>query len=338
MASELITKNSGLVLPEVPKDAQWDYTKSVGKVGSFVFKWKTLKAEVPEILDELWIAREKLSVDHSEAAKIMHGTKVPRTWTDYCQEIGSSRQVVNRWLARAGYLAIARQKNEAEAVEAVEKASTGEVVLNGEPPLVEIDGHLLLFGDNIDPAVRDLLPDRVSLAFADPPYNSTDQEWDGAHVWQQDYLADMADIVAVTPGISAIRDFMRKTEMPYLWSTATWISNGMTRGALGFGNWMYTAIFSSLKSIHRNRQDFEKATIKTSDSHDLGAKRQKPPEYLAWLFGLLSQEGDTILDPFAGAGTSVIVSHRMGRKCIGIEKDQATYQAMVKRVRMAIRE
>ena len=88
------------------------------------------------VLDELWIAREKLSVDHSEAAKIMHGTKVPRTWTDYCQEIGSSRRVVNRWLARAGYLAIARQKNEAEAVEAVEKASTGEVVLNGEPPLV----------------------------------------------------------------------------------------------------------------------------------------------------------------------------------------------------------
>ena len=74
MASELITKNSGLVLPEVPKDAQWDYTKSVGKVGSFVFKWKTLKAEVPEILDELWIAREKLSVGHRPK---ISGTKVP---------------------------------------------------------------------------------------------------------------------------------------------------------------------------------------------------------------------------------------------------------------------
>jgi hypothetical protein len=139
MASELITKNSGLVLPEVPKDAQWDYTKSVGKVGSFVFKWKTLKAEVPEILDELWIAREKLSVSPQEAVSASRNkSSMIRTWTDYCQEIGSSRQVVNRWLARAGYLAIARQKNEAEAVEAVEKASTGEVVLNGEPPLVEV--------------------------------------------------------------------------------------------------------------------------------------------------------------------------------------------------------
>ncbi len=138
MASELITKNSGLVLPEVPKDAQWDYTKSVGKVGSFVFKWKTLKAEVPEILDELWIAREKLSEQGGDRKSNQwnKSSTDKKTWTDYCQEIGSSRQAVNRWLARAGYLAIARQKNEAEAVEAVEKASTGEVVLNGEPPLV----------------------------------------------------------------------------------------------------------------------------------------------------------------------------------------------------------
>ena len=88
MASELITKNSGLVLPEVPKDAQWDYTKSVGKVGSFVFKWKTLKAEVPEILDELWIAREKLSVSPQEAVSASRDkSPMIRTWTDYCQEI-----------------------------------------------------------------------------------------------------------------------------------------------------------------------------------------------------------------------------------------------------------
>ena len=91
MASELITKNSGLVLPEVPKDAQWDYTKSVGKVGSFVFKWKTLKAEVPEILDELWIAREKLSEQGGDR-KSNQWDKSPtdkKTWTDYCQEFGS---------------------------------------------------------------------------------------------------------------------------------------------------------------------------------------------------------------------------------------------------------
>lgn len=50
---------------------------------------------------ELWIAREKLAVNKSDAAKIMHGTKVPcRTWSDYCEAIGSQKRVINRLLRR----------------------------------------------------------------------------------------------------------------------------------------------------------------------------------------------------------------------------------------------
>ena len=148
-----------------------------------------------------------------------------------------------------------------------------------------------------------------------------------------------ADVVAVTPGISALHDFMQQTAMPYRWSTACIINNGMARGALGFGNWMYTALFSKLASLHRSRQDIAEISIKASDKyddHDLGAKRQKPPAYLAWLFNLLTAEGDVILDPFAGSGTSVVVAHQLGRRCIGIEKDPATFAAMVQRVRVTV--
>ncbi len=200
------------------------------------------------------------------------------------------------------------------------------------------DGHLLIHGDNTDPEVQKIALagiGRVALAFADPPYNSTSEEWDGGHVWRQDFLAGAADVVAVTPGISSIQAFMQATEMPYRWSTATWITNGMARGALGFGNWIYTAIFSNLKSIHRNQQDFEKVTIRESDkfgSHELGAKRQKPPEYLTWLFSLLAQKGDVILDPFAGSGTSVIVAHQLGMRCVAIEKNRSTFEEMVARI------
>ena len=211
--------------------------------------------------------------------------------------------------------------------------------LTEEPPVVEIDGHLLLCGDNTDQAIRARLPAEVALAFCDPPYNSTDETWDGQHVWQQDYLAEIAAVVAVTPGISAIQDFMRQTAMPYKWSTACFIKNGMARGALGFGNWMYTAVFSAKPSIHRNRQDVEEIVIRNRDKHEdhsLGAKRQKPPEYLAWLLGLLANRGDVIIDAFAGSGTSVIVAHQLGMRCIAIEKDKDTYQAMVRRVRMFV--
>lgn len=80
--------------PVIPES--WDYDYSVSKTKSIIYKWKNLNYELAE---ELWIAREKLSHSPSEAAHVMHGTEVPRkTWTQYCKDIGSSKQVVNRWL------------------------------------------------------------------------------------------------------------------------------------------------------------------------------------------------------------------------------------------------
>jgi hypothetical protein len=81
---------------EVEAPKEWNYNESVQKVRNLKYKWKNLN---DEIVAELLRAREVLSKCPSEAAKIMHGTIDPgRTWTQYCGDIGSSRQVVNRWL------------------------------------------------------------------------------------------------------------------------------------------------------------------------------------------------------------------------------------------------
>lgn len=106
----------------------------------------------------------------------------------------------------------------------------------------------------------------------------------------------------------------------------------MTRGALGFGNWIYTALFSKQKSIHRNAQDIYSITINASDADELGAKRQKPPMYLSWLFNLLTEEGETILDVFGGSGVSVLIADKLKRRCICIEKDESTFNALVARI------
>lgn len=199
---------------------------------------------------------------------------------------------------------------------------------------VMVGPHTLMCADNQDDGARALMAAAgAQLVFADPPYNADVAEWDtGDFTWAQDFLMDYAPIVAVTPGIGNIPGFMRQTAMPYRWSTATVISNGMTRGALGFGNWIYTALFSK-GSIHRNAQDVYTVTINARDADELGAKRQKPPMYLSWLFDLLTKPGATIIDPFAGSGTSVIVAHNLGRVCIAIERDEDTFNSMVARVR-----
>ena len=48
-----------------------------------------------------------------------------------------------------------------------------------------------------------------------------------------------------------------------------------------------------------------------------------------WFIKLFTREGDTVLDPFMGSGTTNIVAQRMGRNSIGIEIQPEYYQ-MVK--------
>lgn len=44
-----------------------------------------------------------------------------------------------------------------------------------------------------------------------------------------------------------------------------------------------------------------------------------PEELPEWFIKLFTKEGDTVLDPFMGSGTTVFVANRMGRNAIGIE-------------------
>src|SRR5574341_437969 len=48
----------------------------------------------------------------------------------------------------------------------------------------------------------------------------------------------------------------------------------------------------------------------------------KPPALMRWFLNLHSQPGDMVLDPFAGAGTTLVEAKRMGRRAIGGEIDE----------------
>lgn len=60
---------------------------------------------------------------------------------------------------------------------------------------------------------------------------------------------------------------------------------------------------------------------------------QKPVELLEYLILTYTKEGDLVLDPTAGSGTTAIACMNTGRRCICIEKDVYYYEKMVERVR-----
>jgi ParB family chromosome partitioning protein len=195
--------------------------------------------------------------------------------------------------------------------------------------------HLLFCGDSASVEYRQLLsavdPQHLlALAFADPPYNAGVAEWDHEFVWNHDYLAALAPVVAVTPGIASIQDFLRKTTMPYRWSMAYWLDNGMTRGAVGFGNWIYTALFAN-NSVYRNKQDFERVSISSADRDELEHKGRKPLAMLLHLVKTFTEEGNLILDPFLGTGTTLIVCEQTNRVCVGAEINPDYCTSIIKR-------
>jgi ParB family chromosome partitioning protein len=218
----------------------------------------------------------------------------------------------------------ARRKIEkATGVKADERCKAGEVWHLGE--------HILYCGDTSADAFRELLTEKAALAFADPPYGANVKGYDDSKFyWQHDYLADKADVVVVTPGIVSIFELARRTAMPYRWSLAAWITNGMTRGAVGFGNWMYAAVFSA-GSVFRQAQDFTKVTISNAEASDTDHPTRKPTEYVQWIVETFSKPKQLVIDPFLGSGQTLMVCEAQGRRCIGGELDPKFCSEIVSR-------
>ena len=59
---------------------------------------------------------------------------------------------------------------------------------------------------------------------------------------------------------------------------------------------------------------------------------QKPEELLRRIIASSSEEGDLILDPFNGSGTTGVVAHQLGRDYIGMEMDGNFLELTKKRI------
>lgn len=59
---------------------------------------------------------------------------------------------------------------------------------------------------------------------------------------------------------------------------------------------------------------------------------QKPVEILEYFIELLSNQGDTVLDTFAGSGSTGVAAYNLNRKCILIERDTEMFTKMKNRI------
>jgi site-specific DNA-methyltransferase (adenine-specific) len=70
------------------------------------------------------------------------------------------------------------------------------------------------------------------------------------------------------------------------------------------------------------------ASVRRNDDHPA----KFPPELARRVIRLLSVPGDTVIDPFAGSGTTLFAALQLDRKAVGIELDAGYCQTMAERL------
>lgn len=86
---------------------------------------------------------------------------------------------------------------------------------------------------------------------------------------------------------------------------------------------------------YETKRKFYVSSLNTADKDKYGHPTIKPLNIIKNLIINSSKEGDVVLDPFIGSGTTAVACKLLGRHYLGFEIDPEYYQTAIKRVNEA---
>ena len=188
-------------------------------------------------------------------------------------------------------------------------------------------GLAIYHGDCLE--VMPALEQEFDLCLTDPPYGCGKRGaiWDIAFPTEWYAMAKMlAETVGVVTGSCGVRESIALDPTGFLDVIAGWNANSLTRGPLGFGNWLACTVFGKRP---RQGQNFTRFTISgTMPEHPT----PKPIQFIEWLVARLAERGDAIIDPFLGSGTTLVACYRLGRHAVGCDISEEYCELSAKRL------
>lgn len=157
--------------------------------------------------------------------------------------------------------------------------------------------------------------EEFDLCLTDPPYGVAKAAWNVEFPVEWIALAEaIAPRLAVMPGNMALMKCGRAVS-EYRECIVLRNLNGMTRGPLGFGNWIPVVL--SGKWEVRSEPNVLNFIVRMDgvDWHPA----QKPIEAIVRFCEKWTDPGWRVLDPFLGSGTTLVACYRLGRSGVGIE-------------------
>ncbi len=87
------------------------------------------------------------------------------------------------------------------------------------------------------------------------------------------------------------------------------------------------------ESLGAHLSDVWEIPIVAPSGHErVGYPTQKPEALLARLVSSLTHEGDWVLDPYMGSGTTLAVAHRFGRHAVGLDRSKVAVRVAQERL------
>ena len=192
----------------------------------------------------------------------------------------------------------------------------------GKNKKIEIDFRL---GD-FEEVFKDIPDGSIDCIITDPPYPKEFIDvWSKLSRFAKRVLKPNGYCVAYS-GQMYLPEVMKRMceNLDYYWTFAVY-HEGQTQIVNGINlmcRWKPVLIFQNgKKKIENTFQDYFISEQREKNGHDW----QQSKSGVAYLIEMFTKKGDTILEPFAGSGTTMIVAKAKGRNVIGAEIDEKTF-------------
>ena len=211
------------------------------------------------------------------------------------------------------------KKEEKQQIKTDERHRLAEI---GKTKKIDIDFRL---GD-FEEVFKDIPDGSIDCIITDPPY-----PYEFIDVWSK--LSRVAKRVLKPNGYCIaysgqmyLPEVMQRMSenLDYYWTFAVY-HEGQTQIVNGINlmcRWKPVLIFQNgKKKIENTFQDYFISESREKNGHDW----QQSKSGVGYLIEMFTKEGDTILEPFAGSGTTIICAKEKNRNIIAAEIDEQTY-------------
>lgn len=185
----------------------------------------------------------------------------------------------------------------------------------------------LILGDCLE-KLKELADNSVDMVLTDPPYGISIASWD-KHPVSKEILNELFRVSKNQIIFGGNYFDLPKTESWIIWYKQPFLKKQAQAELI------WTSLKFKTRVFHYryagNCEGFPgklKVDYKKKSQHPT----QKPIELMEYLVREYTKEGDSILDPFMGSGSTGVAAKNLNRKFIGIELDKEYFEIAKKRI------